>query len=159
AALVDAYDIYQHLMGYWAETMQDDCYLIADDGWKPGALPREIRQVKNKEGKLVWPETHDYNKGKRRFKSNLIPARILISRYFVAEQQAIEAIETELATIEQQLEEQKEEQGSEDGLLAEVIEGEGDKQKITAKGVKARLKEICNDPEFADERETLESYA
>jgi type I restriction enzyme M protein len=27
--LIDHYDIYQHLMDYWAETMQDDFYLIA----------------------------------------------------------------------------------------------------------------------------------
>jgi type I restriction enzyme M protein len=159
ASLLDAYDVYQHLMDYWAETMQDDCYLIADDGWKAGAQPREIRQVKNKDGKLVWPEAHDYNKGKRRFKSDLVPATILIGRYFVAEQQAIEAIEAELAAIEQQLEELKEEQGAEDGLLAEVIEGEGDKRKITTKALKARLKEIRKDPEFADEREALEDYA
>jgi type I restriction enzyme M protein len=32
--LIDKYDIYQHLMEYWAETMQDDMYLIAVDGWK-----------------------------------------------------------------------------------------------------------------------------
>ena len=31
--LLDAYDIYQHLMDYWAEAMQDDAYLIAADGW------------------------------------------------------------------------------------------------------------------------------
>jgi type I restriction enzyme M protein len=42
APLLDAYDIYQHLMDYWAETMQDDCYLIAAEGWKVGARPREI---------------------------------------------------------------------------------------------------------------------
>src|SRR5262249_53583207 len=42
APLLDAYDVYQHLMNYWGETMQDDCYLIADDGWKAGAQPREI---------------------------------------------------------------------------------------------------------------------
>ena len=28
APLLDAYDIYQHLMDYWTETMQDDVYLI-----------------------------------------------------------------------------------------------------------------------------------
>ena len=124
APLLDAYDIYQHLMDYWNETMQDDCYLIADVGWKAGAQPREILKVKNKDGKLVWPEAHDFNKGKRRFKSDLVPARFLIARYFTAEQKAIEGIEAELATIEQKLDEQKEEQGGEDGLLAEVIEGE-----------------------------------
>ena len=74
APLLDAYDVYQHLMDYWAGTMQDDCYLIAAEGWKAGAQPREIRQVKNKEGKLIWPEPHDYKKGKRRFKSDLVPA-------------------------------------------------------------------------------------
>jgi len=126
---------------------------------KAGAQPREILKVKNKDGKLAWPETHDYNKGKRRFKSDLVPAAILIARYFVAEQKAIEAIEAELAAIDEQLDDQKEEQGGEDGLLTEVIEGEGDKQKITAKAVKARLKEIGKDPEFADERKVLEDYA
>lgn len=34
AKLIDAYDIYQHLMTYWTETMQDDVYLIVADGWK-----------------------------------------------------------------------------------------------------------------------------
>jgi type I restriction enzyme M protein len=146
-------------MDYWVETMQDDCYLIARDGWKVGAQPHEVLQVKNKDGKLVWPEAHDYKKGKRRFKSDLIPAAILIARYFVPEQECIETIETELFTIEQELDEQKEEQSSEEGLLTEVIEGEGDKQKITAKALKARLKEIGTDPDFADERKALEDYA
>ena len=159
ASLLDAYDIYQHLMDYWARTMQDDCYLIASDGWKAGAQPREIRQVKNKDGKLVWPEAHDYKKGKRRFKSDLIPAAILIARYFTAERDAIEAIEGELAAIEQQLDETREEQGGEEGLLELVIEGEGEKQKITAKAVKAHLKEIGRDPDYADERKALKDYA
>jgi len=30
--LIDHYDVYQHLMDYWAQTMQDDAYLIAADG-------------------------------------------------------------------------------------------------------------------------------
>jgi len=33
--LINPYDVYQHLMDYWAQTMQDDCYMISDDGWKP----------------------------------------------------------------------------------------------------------------------------
>jgi len=159
APLLDAYDVYQHLMDYWAETMQDDCYLIADAGWIAGAKPREIVQVKNKEGKLVWPEKEDFKKGKRRFKSDLIPAALLIARYFATERDAIAAREAELASIEQQLDETREEHSGEDGLLAEVIEGEGEKQKITAKALKARLKDIGRDPDYAEERQALQAYA
>ena len=157
--LLDAYDIYRHLMDYWAETMQDDAYLIAADGWVKGAQPREIVQVKDKNKKLVWPEPHDYLKGKRRFKSDLVPAPILVARYFVAERDAIDALDNQLATLEQQLDEMRQENSGEDGLLAEVIEGEGDKQKITAKAVKARLKEVGKDSLYADERAALEAYA
>src|SRR6266487_1050332 len=34
AKLIDTYDMYQHLMSYWTDTMQDDVYMIALDGWK-----------------------------------------------------------------------------------------------------------------------------
>jgi type I restriction enzyme M protein len=159
APLLDAYDVYQQLMDYWAETMQDDCYLIADAGWIAGARPREIVQVKNKENKLIWPEKEDFKKGKRRFKSDLIPAALLIARYFAAERDAIAALEAKLASIEQQLDETREEHSGEEGLLAEVIEGEGEKQKITAKALKARLKDIGKDKDYAEERHALEAYA
>jgi type I restriction enzyme M protein len=158
APLLNAYDIYQHLTDYWAETMQDDCYLIAADGWVKGAQPREIRQVKNKDKKLVWLEPHDYKVGKRRFKSDLIPATILIARYFAAERDAITALEGELAALDQQINEMLEEQSGEEGLLTEVVEGEGEKKKITAKALKARLKEIGRDPEYAEERKALWDY-
>lgn len=31
--LIDKYDIYQHLMTYWLETMKDDLYMIVENGW------------------------------------------------------------------------------------------------------------------------------
>jgi type I restriction enzyme M protein len=159
APLLDAYDVYQLLMDYWAETMQDDAYLIAADGWLKAAQPREIVQVKDKNNKLTWPEPHDYLKGRRRFKSDLVPAPILVARYFVAERDAINALDEQIATLQLQLDEMREEHGAEEGLLAEVIEGEGDKQKITAKALKARLKEVSDDPLYDDERIVLEGYA
>lgn len=84
---------------------------------------------------------------------------MLIARYFATEQSAIDALEATLASIEQQLDEQREEHSGEDGLLIEVIEGEGDKQKITAKAIKARLKEIGKDTDYADERKVLLDYS
>jgi type I restriction enzyme M protein len=159
AALLDAYDVYQHLMDYWARTMQDDCYLIVVDGWKAGAQPREIVQVKSKDGKLAWPENHDYKKGRRRFRSDLVPAAFLVARYFASELVAIDSFESALVSIDQKIDELREEQGGEDGLLAEVIEGDGDKQRITPKAIKARLRDIGLDPEFDDERQALEDLA
>ncbi len=159
APLLDAYDVYQHLMDYWAEVMQDDCYILAADGWVRGVQPREIVQAKNKDNKLVWPEPHDYLKGKRRFKSDLVPASILVAAYFVGERDEIAEFDNKLATIEQNLEEMREENSGEEGLLNEVIEGEGEKQKIVAKAVKARLKEIGKDLLYEDEREVLMAYA
>ena len=52
-----------------------------------------------------------------------------------------------------------EDQGCEGGLLEEVVEVDGDKRKITAKGVNAQLKEIGHDPEYVEERKALEEYA
>jgi type I restriction enzyme M protein len=48
--LLDRYDVYQRLMDYWAEVMQDDVYLIAADGWVEAARPRGI--VEDKERKI-----------------------------------------------------------------------------------------------------------
>lgn len=42
APLIDAYDMYQHLMDLWSETLQDDVYMIVSDGWKDAAKPRLI---------------------------------------------------------------------------------------------------------------------
>jgi type I restriction enzyme M protein len=40
--LVSPYAIYEHLMNYWAETMQDDCFLVCRDGWQANlSMPRK----------------------------------------------------------------------------------------------------------------------
>jgi len=40
-ALLNRYDVYQHLMSYWSDIQQDDVYLIASDGWQgtPDLIP------------------------------------------------------------------------------------------------------------------------
>src|SRR6266446_2181289 len=81
--LIDPYDVYQHLMDYWAETMQDDCYLIAADGWK--AEPYRIIET-DKKGK-------EKDKG---WTCDLIPKPLIVARYFAKHQAAIDALSTEL---------------------------------------------------------------
>jgi type I restriction enzyme M protein len=151
ARLIDAYDVYQHLMDYWAETMQDDVYMIVSDGWQEAARPRLIIEDKDRKTK----EKPDFSVGKQKFKADLIPVAVLVARYFAAEQAAVEHLESEAAAFVQSMEEMTEEQGGEEGLLAEV---KNEKEKITKATITSRIKEIKDDADFADELNVLEDY-
>jgi type I restriction enzyme M protein len=151
AKLLDPYDLYQHLMDYWDETMQDDVYMIVSDGWREAAKPRLIIEDKTKKTK----EKPDFTVGKLKYKTELIPTTLVIARYFPAEQAAIEKLEVEVAVIEQAMEEMVDEHGGEDGLLEEA---KNDKDKLTKASVAARLKEITGDPDAADEGKVLSDY-
>src|SRR5262249_52304601 len=111
APLLDAYDVYQHLMDYWAETMQDDCYLIADDGWRLGAQPQLIDEDKNNKAKTK----PDFVLGKKKYQAELIPPALIIARYFADEQATIKKLEADVAALQQQMEEMVEEHGGEEG--------------------------------------------
>jgi len=150
--LIDAYDVYQHLMNYWAATMQDDLYLIAYAGWVDAAKPRLVVETKEQNSK----EAPDFKIGKQEFKSDLIPAALLIRRYFAAEQAAIDVLEADLSAVDAQLDELTEQHGGEGGLLEEIVDGKG---KGSKKAVMARLKEIGRDSEDADELDALENYS
>mgnify|MGYP000007436313 CR=1 FL=1 len=149
--LVDAYDVYQHLMDYWASTMQDDVYLLVQEGWAAGSQLREVVQVKNKDNKLVWPEAHDFVVNKRRYKSDLIPRALLIARYYAAEQTALDAKQAELDAVSAQLAELEEENSGDDMTFAGF-------EKINDKEVKSRIKEIGNDADSADELAVLKAW-
>ena len=151
APLVDAYDLYQHLMDYWAESMQDDCYLIAADGWVEAAKPKLIIEDKSKKTKAK----PDLVVGKKKYTTELIPPELVIARYFAKEQAAIEALQAQQAALEQQLEEMAEEHGGEGGLLEDA---KNDKDKLTKASATARLKEIKTDKDAADERQALQEY-
>ena len=151
AKLLDAYDIYQHLMDYWAEAMQDDVHLIASDGWRDAAKPRQMVEEKDKKSK----DKPDFIIGKQKFKAELVPPALLIARHFAAEQAAVEKLESEAAAVALTMEELVEEHGGEDGLLAEA---KNDKDKLTKASVSARLRDIKNDRDAADERKVLGDY-
>ena len=149
--LIDPYDVYQHLMSYWADVMQDDVYMIASDGWQESAKLRLIVEGSKKNGK----EKADITIGKKKYKAELIPPALVVARYFAEEKAAIDDLEAEVAVIEQKLVEMKDEHGGEEGLLCEVIDEKG---SITKGAVAKRLKDIKNDPDFEDEHNILTQY-
>lgn len=132
--LLSKYDIYQILMDYWAEQMQDDVYVLTQDGWAAGKVLREL--VAKKGEKLK--ETPDLVINKGKYKAELIPPGLIIARYFASEQAAIDKLQTELDTATQTLESFIEENtAGDDGLLNDAL---NDKDKVTKATVTARLK-------------------
>ncbi len=78
--LLDPYDVYQRLMDYWDEVMQDDVYLIAADGWVEAAKPRGV--IEDKEKKIK--ETPDLTIKRKKYKMDLIPPALIVARRFAA---------------------------------------------------------------------------
>jgi type I restriction enzyme M protein len=147
--LLSRYDVYQRLMDYWAETMQDDVYLIAADGWVEAARPRGIIEDKDKKLK----ETPDLVIKRRKYKMDLVPPSLMVARYFASERAEIEALQAVQETAAGELEEFVEEHTGEEGFLEDAT---NDKGKVTKGSVKDRLKALEEEPESDDERDVLE---
>jgi type I restriction enzyme M protein len=120
--LIDPYDVYQHLMDYWAATMQDDVYLIAADGWKAETYRVVEKDKKGKEKDKGWA-------------CDLVPKELIVARYFAAEQAALNVLAAELDSAAARMAELEEEHGGEDGLFAAL-------DKVNKASVAARLREI-----------------
>ena len=152
--LLDPYDVYQKLMDYWEDVMQDDVYLITTDGWVKASQPRDIIQEKN------LKETPDLTIKKKKYKMDLIPPSLIVARYFADEQTEIDALQTVLESADMALAEYIEEHTGEEGLLSEVVNDSGN---VTKTSVNARIKELTpnlmshNDMQDNDaEQEALE---
>ncbi len=137
--LLDPYAVYQHLMDYWGEVLQDDTYLIAVDGWKVETY--RITETNKKTGKTK-------DKG---WACDLVPKELIVARYFAAEQSAIETQQSGLESLEAQRTELEEEHSGEDGAFAEL-------DKINKANITARLKEIKGDSELAPEAKVLKQW-
>jgi type I restriction enzyme M protein len=143
--LIDKYDVYQHLMDYWAETMQDDCYLIAADGWRATTY-RVIETRKGKDGK----PGKEVDKG---WACDLVPKPLIVAGYFAAEQEAITKLEAELESLTAQMTEMEEEHGGEEGTFAEP-------DKVNKAAVAARWRDLRfeSGESVAEEKAALEQY-
>lgn len=120
--LIDAYDVYQHLMDYWTEVMQDDAYLIAADGWKAETYRIIEKDKKGKEKDKGWT-------------CDLLPKALVVARYFAADQATIDQTSANLEAASADLAELEEEHGGDEGVFAEF-------EKINAVAVKDRIKEM-----------------
>lgn len=150
--LLSKYSIYQLLMDYWADTLQDDVYVLVQDGWQAGNRVRELVVAKGEKLK----ETPDFVMGKNKYKAELIPPGLLTSHYFASEQAQLEQLQTELDAATQTLESFIEENATEDSLLADAM---NDKDKVTKASISARLKQTTDQEEKASLKHSLSLFA
>lgn len=142
--LLSKYDIYQILMDYWSDTMQDDVYVLVQDGWSAGKVLRELEVKKGEKLR----ETPDLVIAKTKYKAELIPPALIVARYFADEQTKVDTLQSELDSASQALETYLEENSGDEGLLNDAL---NDKDKVTKATVTARLK-VAIDP---DEKSAL----
>ena len=120
-SFVDAYDVYEILMNYWAETLQDDCYLISRDGWKAELLPSAKKNA-------TWES----------YVCELLPVEIVARVKFSEELTGINLLKTHLEEVVQNIAEIDEK------LADEESEEEIDEEnlKVTRKALEYSVKQF-----------------
>ena len=148
-SLVDAYDVYDSLMKYWSDTMQDDCYMISSGGWEVQLYtPQPIvkkNDAKKKEKKAAAPED---------IVCDLLPVPIVIDEYFADKRNLILAAEELLAQNESKLSELLEEYAEsyfdEDNFADSKVSDTNIKKRIKALDKKADAEEIAVLQQYLD---------
>lgn len=147
SSLIEEYDFYQILMDYWAEILQDDVYLIAQDGWPAVKDLAEITKESDEAANLtvVFEETETEKKGKaktkrisKKYRSEVIAPELVARRYFSDDLAKLEEKQNELERLSQELESHLEEHSVEESVLNDVLDAKG---KLSAKLLKTALEE------------------
>lgn len=126
--LVDEYDAYEQLMNYWAETMQDDVYMIMADGWKLNLRPKQKEDKKEK--KMVPVVVKTWND----LESDLLPVEYIVNRFCKSELEACDELSASIAFMENEVTSLVEE--NDDVFDTKNFE----KEKINLASVKKRAK-------------------
>ena len=118
--------------------MQDDCYLIAADGWRAETARVLVKNSKGKEVDKGWA-------------CDLVPKPLIVARYFARFQEAIAGLEAELESLTARISELEEEQGGEEGAFTGL-------DKVNKANVAASLKEIKGDNDAKEEADILREW-
>lgn len=126
AQLLDNYSVYDFLLNYWNEKMQDDVYIIKASGYEAG---REIeymyaqKKAKDENGEEI--KVDDTSKMKS-FEGVLISREIIEHEYFETELLALNELIEKSLFLESELDEMREEESGDEGLLVNALNEKGD---------------------------------
>lgn len=110
SGLVDAYEVYDVLLNYWADVMQDDCYMIANDGWTFPEVRAFKKNSKGKDTACLYDE----------IVCDLLPVNILLNEYFTNETDEITELSAQIEQKQAELDELLETAGEDEDEQNEV---------------------------------------
>lgn len=139
--LIDKYSIYQQLMEYWQNIMQDDVYLIKQEGYLKAS---RLKQVS---------EDHDIvignGKNAFKYKSDTIPSSIISEKYFKSDLDKITELTELIERKNEELTELEQDNSGEDELFSEAL---------SEKEVSSKLKDIKKNKDLIEEKLILEQW-
>ena len=151
--LLDKYDVYQVLLAYWNETMNDDVVLIIQDelGYNLAKITDDIKE-EPKESKKAKKDSAKEKKPKEPkiigWEGRLIPKQIVLDAFFALEQKEIEKAEEKLSQTESEFEEFIENNSDENGYFTDYM---GDDEKIDSKKITSRIKLLTKEKKTQNE--------
>lgn len=151
--LLDKYDVYQVLLAYWNETMNDDVVLIIQDelGYNLAKITDDIKE-EPKESKKAKKDSAKEKKPKEPkiigWEGRLIPKQIVLDAFFALEQKEIEKAEEKLSQTESEFEEFIENNSDENGYFTDYM---GDDEKIDSKKITSRVKLLTKEKKTQNE--------
>ena len=146
--LIDKYDVYEVLLSYWQEIMSDDIYLVSVDGYNAAKTTENIMGV--------------YTSGKKKgqekivgWEGVLLPKSMIEKAFFAEERKKINEAQNVTEETQNRLDELTEEQTGDEGYLKDYL---NDKDKVDAKAVSAKVKELKKANDIGEEFAVLSEY-
>ena len=132
-SLIKEYDVYQIVMEYWEEIMEDDIYAVISDGYEAGNQVVNITKVKKVNG--------EEEEGVIGWEGLIIPKEQIMNTYFENMLSVIQDLKQVLEKNEAEIEELLENHNNEDSSLFEFIKD----GKFNKKMISIRINEIKSD--------------
>ena len=95
SGLVNAYEVYDVLLNYWADVMQDDCYMVANDGWTFPEVRAFKKNSKGNDTACMYDEVV----------CDLVPVSLVLAEYFQKETSEIVDMQSQVEQKQQAIDE------------------------------------------------------
>jgi len=132
--LISKYDVYQKIMEYWSETMQDDVYMIVVEGW--GSC-KQLDTVVEKKG--VFDFQIKVGKKTIKYLGAVLPPSHIIARFFSEEKDHLDSANSVSEQTAHAKRKYEEKHGGDEDNLSDHI---GDNGKINKGKVQGRVLEL-----------------